>query len=212
MSHHLIFILSLIISCLLVTDAVKVQGKLETNGVLTDLRRLRPSTKVTLSGIHSTFIQSDGSFVFDDVTPGSYLLEVNNIDFIFPKLRVDIKENEVAGSYTGLGAGWDKTGYALPHPFVLRAKAEADYFVERQGFNVIGMFKNPMFLMLGFSGLMMLVMPKMLQNLDPEAMKDITQTQTDAQNIMNDMPTSLSQMFAKAQQQAQQQQRSSSRK
>lgn len=92
----------------------------------------------------------------------------------------------------------------------------------------MGMFKNPMFLMLGFSGIMMLVMPKMLKNLgkqlfcngkrclanrhvllyfdakDPEAMQDVTQTQADAQNMINDMPTSLSQMFAKAQQQAQQ--------
>lgn len=82
--------------------------------------------------------------------------------------------------------------------------------------------------MLGFSGIMMLVMPKMLKNLgkwlccsgkrcianqhvvyfewkDPEAMQDVTQTQADAQNMINDMPTSLSQMFAKAQQQAQQQ-------
>jgi hypothetical protein len=39
---------------------------------------------------------------------------------------------------------------------------------------------------------------------DPEAMQDVTQTQADAQNMINDMPTSLSQMFAKAQQQAQQ--------
>lgn len=40
--------------------------------------------------------------------------------------------------------------------------------------------------------------------LDPEAVQDVAQSQADAQNMMNDMPTSLSQMFAKAQQQAQQ--------
>ncbi|CAO3593209.1 unnamed protein product [Absidia cylindrospora] len=204
-ARHIVLLLSLTVSCLFATvAAVSVEGSLVTNGILTDLRRLRPSTKVTLSGIYNAFVQSDGTFSFDDVPAGSYLLEVNNIDYIFPKLRVDVKENTVDGAYTVLGVGWDKTGYAIPHPFVLRAKAEADYFVERQGFNVMGMFKNPMFLMLGFSGIMMLVMPKMLKNLDPEAMQDVAQSQSDAQNIMNDMPTSLSQMFAKAQQQAQQ--------
>ncbi|ORZ15181.1 hypothetical protein BCR42DRAFT_416575 [Absidia repens] len=204
-TRHIVLLISLVVSCLFATAAaVSVEGSLVTNGILTDLRRLRPSTKVSLSGIYYTFVQKDGTFSFDDVPAGSYLLEVNDIDYIFPKLRVDVKENTVDGAYTGLGVGWDKTGYAIPHPFVLRAKAEADYFVERQGFNVMGMFKNPMFLMLGFSGIMMLVMPKMLKNLDPEAMQDVAQSQSDAQNMMNDMPTSLSQMFAKAQQQAQQ--------
>ncbi|KAI8334280.1 hypothetical protein BC941DRAFT_432564 [Chlamydoabsidia padenii] len=205
MARHLVLALSLLISCLLTgfAHAVQVQGQLVTNGILTDVRRLRPSTKVSLSGIYSTFVQSDGSFIFTNVAPGSYLLEVNNIDYIFPKLRVDVKENVVEGAYAGLGVGWDKTGYSIPHPFVLRAKADADYFMERQGFNVMGMFKNPMFLMLGFSAIMMLVMPKMLKNLDPEALQDATQSQADAQNLINDMPTSLSQMFAKAQQQAQ---------
>jgi hypothetical protein len=44
---------------------------------------------------------------------------------------VDVKENSVDGAYSGLGVGWDKTGYSIPHPFVLRAKAEAEYFVVR---------------------------------------------------------------------------------
>ncbi|KAG0194518.1 hypothetical protein DFQ28_009725 [Apophysomyces sp. BC1034] len=76
---------------------------------------------------------------------------------------------------------------------------------ERQGFNVMGMFKNPMFLMLGFSAVMMFVLPKMMANIDPEAMNEITQSQTDAQKMLYDMP-SLSQMFGQTSQQQQKQQ------
>lgn len=63
----------------------------------------------------------------------------------------------------------------------------------------MGMFKNPMMLMMGFSAIMMFFMPKMmksLQNMDPEAANDISKSQADAQKMLSDMP-SLSQMFAK---------------
>jgi hypothetical protein len=62
----------------------------------------------------------------------------------------------------------------------------------------MGMFKNPMMLMMGFSAIMMFFMPKMmksLQNMDPEAANDISKSQADAQKMLSDMP-SLSQMFA----------------
>ncbi|CAO3642115.1 unnamed protein product [Cunninghamella echinulata] len=197
MTRNILLLLTLFITCLfpVFTTAITVNGSLVTNGILT----------VTLSGIYSAIVREDGSFSFYNVAPGSYLLEVNNIDYIFPKLRVNVKENEVDGAYVGVGIGWDKTGYAVPHPFELKAKVEADYFMPRQGFNVLGMFKNPMFLMLGFSGIMLFIMPKMLQNMDPEAMKELTQPQSEGQNKENETP-SLSQMFAQAQAQVQQRQ------
>ncbi|KAG0182362.1 hypothetical protein DFQ29_004602 [Apophysomyces sp. BC1021] len=132
-------------------------------------------------------------------------MEVQSIDYIFPQLRVDVQEEIVRAAYTGLGSGWDSTGSTVNYPVEWRAKAEAEYFMERQGFNVMGMFKNPMFLMLGFSAVMMFVLPKMMANIDPEAMNEITQSQTDAQKMLYDMP-SLSQMFGQTSQQQQKQQ------
>ncbi|KAI8072552.1 hypothetical protein BC940DRAFT_330691 [Gongronella butleri] len=191
---------------LLAVDAVAVQGTVETNSLLTDLRQVRSSTTVSLSGMYSTLVRADGSFTFEHVEPGSYLLQVDSIDFIFPKLRVDItQDGQITGAYTGLGQGWDKTGYGVPYPFALRAKAHADYFLAKQSFNMLAMFKNPMFLMIGFSGIMMFVMPRMLKNMDPDVLKEITDSQEGAAQ----MP-SLSQMFSQAQSQAQQQ-RSSKR-
>ncbi|KAF7722516.1 hypothetical protein EC973_003078 [Apophysomyces ossiformis] len=132
-------------------------------------------------------------------------MEVQSIDYIFPQLRVDVQEETVRAAYTGLGLGWDHVGSVVNYPVEWRAKAEAEYFMERQGFNVMGLFKNPMFLMIGFSAVMMFVLPKMMANLDPEAMNEFTQSQKDAQKTLSELP-SLSQMFSQASQQQQQQQ------
>jgi hypothetical protein len=81
-------------------------------------------------------------------------------------LRVDINEQgQVQAAFTGLGIDWNTTGYSVEYPLNIPAKQEADYFMVRQGFNLMGMFKNPMFLMMGFSAIMMLFMPKMMKQM-----------------------------------------------
>ncbi|ORY99886.1 hypothetical protein BCR43DRAFT_125960 [Syncephalastrum racemosum] len=192
-------------------QATSVIGKLIPNGIL-DITKLDPSTRAILNGgVYSAPVRLDGSFELRDIAPGSYLLEIESINYIFPKLRVDVKDETVKAAYTALGVNWDSTGYSVSHPFELGAKAPSIYFAERQGFNVLGMFKNPMFLMIGFSGLMMLVLPKMMANMDPEALKEMSQSQADAQKMMSDMP-SLAKMLGNAQQPQQQQQQQRQRR
>ncbi|ORX50968.1 hypothetical protein DM01DRAFT_1408949 [Hesseltinella vesiculosa] len=199
-----VFVYSILCVLMATAHAIRVEGNVATNGILADVRQLNPTTTVSLSGMHSTLILANGSFVFEQVPPGSYLLEVNSIDFIFSKLRVDVKEDgQVNGAYAGNGIGWDNTGYSVPYPFTFRARAHAEYFTEKQAFNMLAMFKNPMFLMIGFSAIMMFVMPKMMKNLDPEMMKELQDSQASTQNMMKEVP-SLSQMFSQAQQQAKQ--------
>ena len=55
-----------------------------------------------------------------------------------------------------------------PHPIELTAHASYQYYEPRQGFNIFGIFKNPMLLMMLVMGGMMFMMPKMMENLDPE--------------------------------------------
>ncbi|KAL0076139.1 hypothetical protein J3Q64DRAFT_1850642 [Phycomyces blakesleeanus] len=179
-----------------IAQAAKVNGVISTNGILPDVSLLSPSTRVTLNGAaYTTLIKKNGEFEFLDIVPGSYLLEIRSIDYIFPKLRVDVTEDgDVVGAYTGSGHNWASTGLHIDHPFELRAKLEAEYFVKKQGFNLLGMFKNPMFLMLGFSGIAMFILPMMMKNLDPEAMKEINASQSEAQKMLTEMP-SISKMF-----------------
>ncbi|KAG2193312.1 hypothetical protein INT46_008522 [Mucor plumbeus] len=184
-----------------IASALNIQGKIIPNTVLNDVSRIDSSTtRIVLNGAQYTaHIKSNGEFNIPHVQPGSYLLEVQSIEHVFPKIRVDVnEENEVQATYTGLGIDWNQRGYSVVYPLEIQAKAETEYFMQRQGFNIMGMFKNPMMLMMGFSAIMMFFMPKMmksLQNMDPEAANDISKSQADAQKMLSDMP-SLSQMFA----------------
>ncbi|KAI8370434.1 uncharacterized protein BYT42DRAFT_582392 [Radiomyces spectabilis] len=194
--HPLTFIFILANIFVSIAYAAKLQGAITTNGILTDLDKLNSATRVILNGgQYSAFLRRDGQFSLDHVAPGSYLLEVQNIDYVFPRLRVDVSDdNSIKAAFTGIGVGWDNTGYSVNHPFDLKAKSKAEYFMERQAFNVLGMFKNPMFLMLGVSGVIMFAMPKLMANMDPETMKEMAQSQSDAQKMLSDMPN-LSKMF-----------------
>ncbi|KAK4511288.1 uncharacterized protein ATC70_012503 [Mucor velutinosus] len=193
------YITSLLVA---IASALNIQGKIIPNTVLEDVSKIDSSTtRIVLNGAQYTaHIQSNGEFNIPHVQPGSYLLEVQSIEHVYPKIRVDInEENQVQAAYTGLGIDWNQRGYSVVYPLEIQAKAEAEYFMQRQGFNIMGMFKNPMMLMMGASAIMMFFMPKMmksLQNMDPEAANEISKSQADAQKMLSDMP-SLSQMFAK---------------
>ncbi|KAI9317923.1 hypothetical protein BX666DRAFT_1856607, partial [Dichotomocladium elegans] len=126
------------------------------------------STRVILDGgRYSTLVKANGQFEFADIKAGSYLLEVQSLDYVFPKLRLDVDAEKgiVRAAYNIYGQSWDATGYSVGQPLELRAKDVANYFSKRQGFNLLGMFKNPMFLMIGFSGVMLLLMPKLMANM-----------------------------------------------
>jgi len=52
-------------------------------------------TKVLLNGgAYVTFVKADGSFVFRDLAPATYVLEVNNVNFAFEPVRVDISASD----------------------------------------------------------------------------------------------------------------------
>lgn len=58
------------------------------------------------------------------------MLEVQSIEHVFPKIRVDInEENQVLAAYTGLGIDWNQRGYSVVYPLEIQAKAEAEYFM-----------------------------------------------------------------------------------
>ena len=56
----------------------------------------------------------------------------------------------------------------ISHPLELTAHASYQYYEPRQGFSIFALFKNPMLLMMLVMGGMMFMMPKMMENLDPE--------------------------------------------
>ncbi|CAM0135778.1 unnamed protein product [Umbelopsis sp. WA50703] len=167
--------------------AVQLEGSIAYNSLIQDSGDLESTASALLNGgEYSTLIRKNGKFVFPDVPNGSYFLEIQSVNYIFPKLRVDINDDGVKGAYSVLGSEWDSTGYEVAYPFVLKAKAETEYFMAK-GFNVMNMFKNPMLIMMGVSAVMLFAMPKMMANINPEDMEDFNKAQVDAQKMMSDV-------------------------
>lgn len=78
------------------------------------------------------------------------------------QLRVDVFETEslpeVRPYIPGTSLSPPST-VTLPYPILLTPRHKNDYFVERQSFNLMGMFQSPMMLMMLVMGGMMLAMP-----------------------------------------------------
>ncbi|KAF9160391.1 ER membrane protein complex subunit 7 [Actinomortierella ambigua] len=138
-------------------------------------------------------INKDGKFFFD-VPDGAYLLEVRSPQYIYPSVRVVVSDKGSTANLVAYGSDWSNTENRLPTPLILSPRVEAGYFVPREGFKISHLFANPMMLMMGFSVLMLFVMPKMMANMDPQAMEEMQDFQAQAPSFeMPDISASLAQ-------------------
>ncbi|RUO96201.1 hypothetical protein BC936DRAFT_142438 [Jimgerdemannia flammicorona] len=147
-------LLLLIASVALSAFAVRVEGRISTNEVLKELTDLSPYTRVTLNGGQfSALVRKDGKFAIEDVPKGSYLLEVESVEYIYPKMttlfllqchslandhpqiRLDVRDKDkgIRSTYTVMGNEWSILGHQLAYPLNITAKAQAEYFLVRTG-------------------------------------------------------------------------------
>jgi hypothetical protein len=83
----------------------------------------------------------------------------------------------------------------VPYPLVVYARGTYQYFEIKKGFSIFSMLKNPMVLMMLFSVGMMVLMPKMMEGLDPEEkarMKQQMEAQSDPTKMFSQMFGELS--------------------
>mmetsp|Transcript_27842 Transcript_27842/g.56990 ORF Transcript_27842/g.56990 Transcript_27842/m.56990 type:complete len:220 (-) Transcript_27842:403-1062(-) len=128
--------------------------------------------KVLLDGGKwQTPVRIDGSFTLYDVPEGSHLLEVAAPGWVFEQIQVDVvrkgKTTKVKAYYNSDLLG----GKAVHYPLRLEAAGIAKYFEEREKFNPLNYLKNPMVMMMLFVAIMAFVMPKMINNMDPEELE-----------------------------------------
>ncbi|KAI8055113.1 hypothetical protein BDF22DRAFT_675476 [Syncephalis plumigaleata] len=166
-----------------------VQGTIIRNGAIADLALLPPSTMVVLdNGSHAGYVRQDGSFIIREVSEGDYLLEVWTSNLEFPKLKVSVRKDNITAIRTDTGLEWSTVGLEQPYPLLLAPLAKREFFTKREGFSIIGLFANPYMLMMGFSVIMLVVMPKMMKSMDPEALEEMQQNQSNIQNGLDSMP------------------------
>ncbi|GBB91874.1 hypothetical protein RclHR1_01930016 [Rhizophagus clarus] len=168
-------------------ETYKIEGKLVPSLTIKDVSQLEPTTKIILDGgKYSALIRKNGKFVIEDVPQGSYLLEISSKKFIYPKIRVDVDSEGVRPFVTIIGSEWSNTGPSLQYPLELPARSASEYFMVRDGFSIASLFANPYIIMMGFSVLLLFIMPKMMANMDPDALKELQENQ--AQNPLAEMP------------------------
>ncbi|KAK6745687.1 hypothetical protein RB195_012043 [Necator americanus] len=139
-------------------------------------RKWAANSRVLLNhGEYIGFVREDGSFVVDNVASGSYIVQVENVDFVFEPIRVDItaKGKIRARKLTVLQPN---VVNQLPYPLKLSAREATRYFRKREEWRITDMLFNPMVLMLVVPLIIMLIIPKMTAN-DPQLQKEISEMQ-----------------------------------
>eukprot|EP01083_Nonionella_stella_P134548 409339_1 len=156
------FILFVSCFCIVNSDAFDIQGKIRTqrgeHGI--------SSCRVTInSGEIVTIPRVDGTFKFDDLPAGSYIVEVVNPFKTFPMSRVNV--------------GQHKTRVVALHndqpqryPLVIRDVGDTVYEKPPEPFNYMSLLKNPMVIIVGFTLLMAVVMPKLMEAAETERQQE----------------------------------------
>lgn len=121
------------------------------------------------AGQKVAFIRPDGYFAFPGVPAGTHLLEVVAPGYFFSPVRVDVS----ARLNGQIQATLTETRRILSEPLILEPLREEIYFEKREPFSLMGLLKSPMGLMVGFMAVAVFLLPKLMENIDPEEMKKV---------------------------------------
>ena len=164
-----------------------ITGTIDRKGNLLDYSKV----KVVLNdGEYNALVDQAGHFkIAVPNFAATYKLEVQNINFYFEPVVVDVLDEEFApGKFIkaylfDLRNGKD---FRLMYPLQLDPSSRLSYFEDRVPFDPTAYLKNPFVWMIGLS----LLMSTMMKNMDKEELKEAQKSQ---QQLMGDMPQSCQQ-------------------
>jgi len=165
------------------SNALDLKGKIIWNQLCPDAKTLGSAKAILDNGFnHYGSITRDGSFVIPDVREGTYVLNIVARDHLFDQYRIDIVDSlsppEVRPYIPGTPlSSTANSPITVTYPLSIHPRYKNEYFVPKQSFNVMGMLQNPMIMMMGAVGVMVLALPYMMNNLDPEQLKEVQQSQ-----------------------------------
>ncbi|XP_008788805.2 ER membrane protein complex subunit 7 homolog [Phoenix dactylifera] len=127
----------------------------------------KSNSKVILNGGQRvTFLRADGYFSFHNVPAGTHLIEVSAMGYFFSPVRIDISSRNPGKIQAAL-----TENRRVLHELVLEPLREEQYYEIREPFSLMSLLKSPMGLMVGFMVLVVFLMPKLMENMDPEEMR-----------------------------------------
>jgi len=120
-------------------------------------------TTVTLDGgRRKAFLKEDNSFVFQGVGSGTFLVEVENPDYMYEQVRVDINSKGKHRARKN-NAVQPNQVTQLPYPIKAKPLGKFRYFQKREEWKVTDVLFNPMLMMMVMPLLLITVLPKMMQ-------------------------------------------------
>ncbi|KAJ7139832.1 hypothetical protein C8R44DRAFT_694563 [Mycena epipterygia] len=167
--------------------AIDVIGKLQWNDVCPGPLSLGPARVILDAGKFNGNVLRDGSFLIPDVPVGTYILSVVSHDYVFDQMRVDVLESAFEVRPYSVGTPLNPASPILLPQISLTPRLKHVYFVPLDSFNVLGMLQNPMMLMLLFGGVMVMAMPYLMKNMDPETIKEFKEQQAKMSSMQSAM-------------------------
>ena len=135
---------------------------------------------VRCDATQQAFVRKDGTFTIRDIGPG--LHEVAVVDALrwYTKALVEIDEAGKQARVVEISPPQQQNQPPIKREvknLVLKPIAMVDYFEKRQQMSVMSLFANPMMILMVVTLGLGLLMPKMMENLDPEELKQMQQQQ-----------------------------------
>ncbi|KAG1693250.1 hypothetical protein DVH05_023716 [Phytophthora capsici] len=164
MSSTRLWALLLLATC---AQAWEISGTVYPQGSVTE--KVEPLKVQLNGGEQTTFVRSDGSFVFRDLEPGRYVVDIPSTQFLFSQYKVDVAADGLirALEYKYPGAPKMRADY----PLNVEPVKQLDYFEQREKFNLLGLIMNPSFLTIVVPIGLLYLLPKLQEGMDPEEMK-----------------------------------------
>lgn len=175
--------------------AVDVQGTIRWNEICPEIARLGQAKVVLDNGVYAGRVTRDGSFLIPDISPGTYILSVVAHDFTFDNVRIDVANSTATPEARPYIAGTPHNPpgqVQLPVPLVLTPRQKHVYFAPPGSFNLLSMFSNPMMLFAAVAACLVVGLPYVIKNLDPETLREIKERQEKMQADQHVPPSDMS--------------------
>ena len=152
------FVMLLLAQC---THGFEIRGTVYVPESVTG--KVEPLIVKLNGGEQTTFVRSDGSFLFRDVVPGRYVVDIPSLTYQFCQYKVDVGGDGLvrALEYKHVGAPKTRTKY----PLVMEPIKQLDYFEQREKFHLLGLLLNPSFLTIIVPIALLYVLPKLTEGM-----------------------------------------------
>ncbi|KAJ4707851.1 ER membrane protein complex subunit 7-like [Melia azedarach] len=148
-----------------ISGRVKIPG-MGTKAFASPVGKISNAKVILNGGQRMTFLRPDGYFSFHNMSAGTHLIEVAAIGYFFSPVRVDVS----ARNPGKVQAALTETRRGL-NELVLEPLRDEQYYEIREPFSIMSIVKSPMGLMVGFMLVVVFIMPKLMENMDPEEMR-----------------------------------------